>query len=137
LDVIPQISDEGIVILHIHPTVSNVNEKIKSIDVTGTAEIKVPLAISTIRESDSIIRAHNGQVVVIGGLMQTAIRNREASVPFFGDIPLIGALFRHTQKVSKKSELVILVKPIIIESNKQWNNNIQGSQSNFNHLSTR
>jgi len=137
LDVIPQISDDGVVILHIHPTVSDVNEKIKTIDVTGTAQIKIPLAISTIRESDSIIRARNGQVVVIGGLMQTAIRNREASVPFFGDIPLIGALFRHTQKISKKSELVILVKPIIVETNQQWNERIQGSQSNFNNLSIR
>ncbi len=137
LDVIPQISDDGVVILHIHPTVSNVVEKIKAVDVSATTSLKIPLANSTIRESDSIIRAHNGQVVVIGGLMQNSIQNREASVPLLGDIPLIGALFRHTQKINKKSELVILVKPIIVESNTQWNNNIRNSKSNFNNLSIR
>ncbi|VAX01649.1 MSHA biogenesis protein MshL [hydrothermal vent metagenome] len=137
LDVIPQISDDGAVILHIHPTVSNVVEKIKSVDVSTTASLKIPLANSTIRESDSIIRAHNGQVVVIGGLMQTSVQNKEASVPLLGDIPLLGALFRHTQKISKKSELVILVKPIIVESNEQWNNKLRDSKSNFNNLSVR
>ncbi len=137
LDVIPQISDDGAVVLHIHPTVSNVVEKIKAVDVSATTSLRIPLANSTIRESDSIIRAYNGQVVVIGGLMQNSIQNREASVPLLGDIPLIGALFRHTQKINKKSELIILVKPIIVEGNKQWNNNIRNSKSNFNNLSIR
>ncbi len=135
LDVIPQISDDGIIILHIHPTVSNVNDKVKSIDISGTTTLKIPLAISTIRESDSIIRARDGQVVVIGGLMQNTIINKEASVPFLGDLPLVGALFRHTQKITKKSELVILVKPIIVKSNQQWNNNIRNTKNNFNELS--
>jgi len=137
LDVIPQISDDGIVILHIHPTVSLVKEKIKSIDISGIKSLNIPLAISTIRETDSIIRAKNGQVVVIGGLMQNAVQNKEASVPVLGDIPLIGGLFRHTQKVSKKSELVILVKPTIVETNHDWNDQIRESQDNFNSLSVR
>ncbi|MFV2061472.1 MAG: type II secretion system protein GspD, partial [Gammaproteobacteria bacterium] len=137
LDVIPQISDDGIIILHIHPTVSLVKEKIKTIDISGIQSLNIPLAISTIRETDSIIRARNGQVVVIGGLMQNAVQNKEASVPLLGDIPLIGGLFRHTQKVSKKSELVILVKPIIVESDHDWNNQIRDSQNTFNSLSIR
>lgn len=137
LDVIPQISDDGLVILHIHPTVSSVNEKIKSVDVSASTSLKIPLAISTVRESDSIIRARNGQVVVIGGLMQNSTQNKEASVPLLGDIPLIGGLFRHTQKVVKKSELVILVKPVIVETNQQWNNMLRDSKNNFNHLSIR
>ncbi len=135
LDVIPQISDDGVIILHIHPTVSNVNDKIKSIDISGTTALNIPLAISTIRESDSIIRARDGQVVVIGGLMQNTTINKEASVPLLGDLPLVGALFRHTQKVTKKSELVILVKPIIVKSNQQWNKRLRNTKNNFNHLS--
>ena len=74
LDVIPQISAQNDVILHIHPTVSSVAEQTKNITIsgssgTGASTLSVPLAVSTIRESDSIIRAKNGQVVVIGGLM--------------------------------------------------------------------
>jgi MSHA biogenesis protein MshL len=137
LDVIPQISDEGLIILHIHPTVSLVKEKIKTIDISGIQSLNIPLAISTIRETDSIIRAKNGQVVVIGGLMQNSVQNKEASVPLLGDIPLIGGLFKHVQKVSKKSELVILVKPMIVETNQDWNNQILDSQNKFNTLSIR
>ncbi|MDH5572315.1 MAG: pilus (MSHA type) biogenesis protein MshL, partial [Gammaproteobacteria bacterium] len=116
LDVIPQISEEGDIILHIHPSVSTVTEKVKNIGVSSSSTLSVPLAISTIRESDSIIRAKNGQVVVIGGLMQDTIGNEDASVPFLGDLPLIGGLFRHSKDVKKKSELVILLKPIIVDS---------------------
>jgi len=137
LDVIPQISDDGVVILHIHPTVSLVKDKIKSVDISGGQSLNIPLAISTIRETDSIIRARDGQVVVIGGLMQNSIQNQVASVPFFGDLPFIGGLFKHTRKVSKKSELVILVRPRIVKHNQDWNNQIRDSQNNFNNVSIR
>ena len=116
LDVTPQISDRGDIVLHIHPAVSEVSEQTKTVATTlGT--LSLPLASSNIRESDTIIRAANGQVVVIGGLMQNATQDEVASVPLLGDIPLIGGLFRHTRQTSRKSELVILLKPTVIDAN--------------------
>lgn len=136
LDVIPQISAQGDVILHIHPTVSSVAEETKNITIsgssgTGPSTLSVPLAISTIRESDSIIRAKDGQVVVIGGLMQNKVMQKDAGVPFFGDLPLVGGLFRHKQDVSVKSELVILLRPVVVESGEQWTNSLQQARKRF------
>ncbi len=114
LDVTPQISDEGEVTLHIHPTVSEVQEQQKLI----SGEV-VPLAASTIRESDSIVRARDGQVIVIGGLMQTSEKDNGASVPGLGRIPLLGYVFKQKTRDVKKSELVILLKPIVVDSNSE------------------
>ncbi len=134
LDVIPQISDDGNIILHIHPSVSTVTEKTKNISVSSTTSFSVPLAISTIRESDSIIRARSGQVVVIGGLMQDSVSDEDASVPLLGDLPLIGGLFRHTREVTTKSELVILLKPVLVEGDETWSDAVRSSQERIRQI---
>lgn len=137
LDVIPQISESGEIILHIHPTVSTVTEKIKDISISSGTSLSVPLAVSTIRESDSIIRARSGQVVIIGGLMQNSVEERVSKVPLLGDIPLLGALFRHTQEIKKKSELVILLKPIVMDSDQQMDEYVRNVKSRFKQIRTR
>lgn len=110
LDVTPQIGRDGDVTLHIHPTVSEVKEQRKTI-----AGNSVPLAASTIRESDSIVRARNGQIIVIGGLMQNSSNDNNAEVPFFGDLPLLGHAFHQKQQKGRKSELVILLRPVVVD----------------------
>ena len=125
LDVIPQISEEGDIILHIHPSVSSVTEKVKDIGISSSSSLSVPLAISTIRESDSIIRARNGQVVVIGGLMQNLTEKYKASVPGLGDLPFVGSVFGHKQDVVERSELVILLRPIVIKGNRTWTKKLE------------
>ena len=134
LDVIPQISGDNEIILHIHPSVSKVSEKTKDIGIASGTSLSVPLAISTIRESDSIIRAKSGQVVVLGGLMQDAIKDEDASVPFLSDLPLIGSLFKHVRKVKKKSELVILLKPVVVAGNTQWAQAVQQSRQRIDSI---
>ncbi|NOX43992.1 MAG: pilus (MSHA type) biogenesis protein MshL [Gammaproteobacteria bacterium] len=125
LDVIPQISSDGIVTLHIHPSVNEVVEKIKQINVTTTSQFTIPLAQSTIRESDSIVRARSGQVVVIGGLMQNKTTYSTSSVPLLGDLPFVGALFKHKKQVTRKSELVILLRPIVVDNDKVWSDELR------------
>ncbi len=114
LDVTPQISHRNEVILHIHPTVSEVVDQNKVINV-GDATFNLPLALSSIRESDSIVIAENGQVVVIGGLMQNSSKDTNAAAPGLGRLPLFGHLFSQKRQSSKKSELVILLKPIVVD----------------------
>lgn len=137
LDVIPQISEDGEIILHVHPTVSTVTEKTKNISVSSSTSLSVPLAISSIRESDSIIRAKSGQVVIIGGLMQNSVEDNVSKVPLLGDIPVLGALFRHTQEISKKSELVILLRPIVVTSDDQMNNQVRRMKSRLKNVRSR
>ena len=114
LDVTPQISETGDVILHIHPTVSEVKEQLKNI--SGE---QVPLAASQIRESDSIVRAANGQIVVIGGLMQNSSEDNNARVPGIGRLPGIGYLFKQKSQNGVKSELVILLRPVVVSGREQ------------------
>lgn len=130
LDVTPQISEEGDIILHVRPSVTEVREQIKDVTVTTTT-LRMPLASSTVRESDSVIRAQNGQIVVIGGLMQNKTRDEQASVPLLGDLPLVGGLFRHTRQATSKSELVILLRPTVVEGSEQWSRELRRSSAGF------
>lgn len=135
LDVTPQISDKGDIVLHIHPAVSEVAEQTKSVTTTlGT--LTLPLAASNIRESDTVIRAANGQVVVIGGLMQNITEDQDASIPLLGDIPLIGGLFKHKKKSTRKSELVILLKPVVVdEAGNVWQQQMHRASSTIRDMS--
>lgn len=132
LDVTPQISREGEVILHIHPTVSRVVDQEKTI-VLGNNGVPnsqntyvLPLAQSTIRESDNIVRAKHGQVIVIGGLMENIIQEEVAGVPGLSKIPFLGFMFRRTQQLSNKIELVILLRPLL-SNNRNWSSEMAGA----------
>lgn len=129
LDVTPQIDDQGGVLLHVHPTVVDIKNEIKAVDLGEKFGVyQLPLAKSTIRESDSVIHARSGDVVVIGGLMKTVMTDQVSKVPLLGDIPLVGNLFRNINKVKQKTELVILLKPTVI-SDQTWQKEIERSRA--------
>ncbi len=133
LDVTPQIDEHDNIILHIHPTVSNVSQKDKTFVINGRA-FSLPLAISNIQESDNVVRAETGQVIVIGGLMKEASSEDNASIPLLGDLPLVGQLFRHQKLTRVKKELVILLKPTVVDSNDIWGESIRASQQRTSTL---
>jgi len=133
LDVTPQIDPDGQITLHIHPAISEVTDQTKQLAVNGNIQ-SIPVAFSTIRETDSVVFARSGQLVVIGGLMQEHIDNKEVGVPVLGDIPWIGSIFRHTKMVSRKSELVILLRPQVIGSPADWQRNIDMSRQRIERL---
>ncbi len=115
LDVTPQIDEAGTVMLHVHPSVSVVSEKQKVIDLGSQGTFKLPLATSSINETDSIVRVHNGHIVAIGGLMTQGATRDSNGVPGLSDVPVMGALFRQRSSSDSKHELVILIRPTIIE----------------------
>ncbi|HSG53439.1 MAG TPA: pilus (MSHA type) biogenesis protein MshL [Rheinheimera sp.] len=125
LDVTPQIDQNGTVILHVHPSVTETAEQSKTIRFSDE-QIILPLAQSNIRESDTIIRARSGEIVVIGGLMQTVTSDSESRTPVLGAIPVLGKLFTSVNKVEKKKELVILLKPTVVGAG-VWQQQIQQS----------
>ncbi|MGR5158868.1 pilus (MSHA type) biogenesis protein MshL [Vibrio owensii] len=128
LDVTPQIDNKGNVFLHVHPAVIEVEEEIKKLNLGGEfQDIQLPLAKSSIRESDSVIRAKDGDVVVIGGLMKQQNLEQVSKVPFLGDVPGLGNLFRNINNVSQKTELVILLKPTVVGVN-TWQKELERSR---------
>lgn len=134
LDVTPQIDESGMVTLHVHPTVSDVRDDVKQLEFGAGETETFPLALSSVREADSIVRARSGQIVVIGGLMQESDRDDRFGVPLLSRLPLIGFLFRQTRVASRKSELVILLKPIVIENDEQWAEEVRRRQLRVEEL---
>ncbi|AVP92222.1 MULTISPECIES: pilus (MSHA type) biogenesis protein MshL [Aeromonas] len=126
LDVTPQIDEAGRVLLHIHPSVIDTEEQSKTINV-GTADpLVLPLAKSSIRESDTVVQANNGDIIVIGGLMKTDKQEIVSKVPLLGDIPWVGEAFTNRRESTKKVELVILLKPTVVEKD-TWQKELQRS----------
>lgn len=133
LDVTPQISENGDVLIHVHPLVSSVVDQQKDITV-GDDNFSLPLALRDVRESDSIVRAKNGQVVVLGGLMQESSSDVDTRRSFLGDIPILNIFFKHKQKIKTKTELVILMRPIVVDSN-TWTDELSRSHDAFKYIS--
>jgi len=127
LDVTPQIDKEGSVILHVHPSVTITEEQNKVIQL-GSEELVLPLAQSRVRESDTIIRAKSGEIVVIGGLIETYTIDKESKTPLLGDIPLVGELFKSKGETTQKRELVILLKPVVIGQD-TWKSQLQDARA--------
>ncbi len=135
LDVTPQIAANGDVILHIHPLVSAVTDQTKTFTI-GDEEFSLPLAFRDIRESDSIVRARSGEVVVLGGLMQETIADNKGKRPFIGDIPLLNVLFKTKNKSTVKTELVILMRPLVVGED-TWRQQIGNSKDRIREIGDR
>ena len=126
LDVTPQIDEQGNVLLHIHPSVIDIKEQVKTIKISGST-LELPLAQSEIRESDTVIKAASGDVVVIGGLMKSENIELVSKVPLLGDIPFLGEAFTNRANSTVKTELVILLKPVVVGAN-TWETELKRSQ---------
>ncbi|MDP1734421.1 MAG: secretin N-terminal domain-containing protein [Sulfuritalea sp.] len=117
LDVTPQIDGEGNIILHVHPAITTVTESQKSMDLGGaTGTINVPLAVSRINETDSIVRVQDGNIVAIGGLMRQAQSSDRSQLPGATGFTA-NALGQRASSLSKR-ELVILIKPTLIDGDR-------------------
>lgn len=130
LDVTPQISEDGTVLLHVHPSVIDIKEQEKTINI-GSSPLVLPLAQSEIRESDTVIKAISGDVVVIGGLMKSENVEYVSKVPLLGDIPLLGEAFTNRSNVNRKTELIILLKPTVVGAD-TWKKELLRSQELLN-----
>jgi len=131
LDVTPRIDANGEIILHVHPSVSLVSTVNKSVNVGGTGgAMNLPLASSSVSETDSIVRARNGQIVAIGGLMRQATFDDQSGLP-----SLPKSIFGQINKRTEKRELVILIKPTVVNSDKDWSDDIARSRDRIKSLS--
>jgi MSHA biogenesis protein MshL len=119
LDVTPQIDADANIILHVHPSVSAVSERVKQLNLGSLGNFTLPLASSTVSETDTIVRARDGHIVAIGGLMKVSKTSDRTQLPGAGDIPVAGHLFGSRSRENDKQELVILIKPTVIHSDAQ------------------
>jgi len=137
LDVTPQIDDKGNILLHVHPSVSQVTTVNKDVDLGSGGTLRLPLAASSTSELDSIVRGRDGQVVAIGGLMRQASSGDTDQLPGADKIPLLGQLFRNKNRVSQKRELVVLIKPTIVEGASDWSQDMLDASRRIEQLDPR
>ncbi len=131
LDVTPQIDEHDTVTLHVRPSVSSVRENSKVIDLGTLGRFTLPLASSSISETDSVVRIKNGQIVAIGGLMSQNFDDGKNRIPLLGDIPFIGELFGNTRQSHAKRELVVLIKTTLIREDQDWEADLQATRRRF------
>ena len=120
LDVTPQIDDGGMITLHIHPSVTAVSTVTKQIDLGAVGNYKLPLAYSSVNETDTVVRIPDGNIVAIGGLMQMESNKSRSGMPGSGSNQVTSTLFGNRIETSRKKEVVVLIKPTIIRGIEDW-----------------
>jgi len=108
LMVTPQVSEGDTVRMKIQQETSNLTTTAQGINTTDVVTNK--------REIKTTVLANDGEIVVLGGLMNEDVDVSETKVPILGDIPWLGALFRSTQKTHVKRTLVVFLQPTIIRN---------------------
>jgi MSHA biogenesis protein MshL len=134
LDVTPQIDDEGYIILHVHPSVSQVSTVNKGVNLGSAGNLNLPLATSVTSEMDSMVRGKDGQVVALGGLMRQSGTNNRSGLPGASGLPVIGNLFSNKSDQQQKRELVVLLKPTIVDGAASWGNDLMDATRRINEM---
>jgi len=134
LDVTPQIDKDDNIILHMHPSISNVTTVNKQVNLGSSGSLNLPLASNSVSETDSIVRTRDGNVIAIGGLMTESSIGNSARVPGLSNIKGIGEAFKQRGNLTKKTELVILLKATVVQGQESWNQDMLASERRFNRL---
>jgi MSHA biogenesis protein MshL len=132
LDVTPQIDENDQIILHIHPSVSQVTTDNKDINLGAAGNLTLPLAKSNVSETDTIVRVGNGNIVALGGLMKLDSRDSRGGLP--GATSSFGGLLGSANKAVVKKEMVILLKPTIIQGDRSWDEGVDETRERFEQL---
>jgi len=112
--IVPFINSNGEITLTITPIVSNLVELDKQSIGTGDNSIEIKLPTVDLREMSTTVKVMDGQMIIIGGLIDNKERLNEDKVPLLGDIPFLGTAFKSVDKVDEKTELVIMLIPRLI-----------------------
>ena len=134
LDVTPQIDDGNTITLHVRPSVTSVTEKTKQIDLGAVGNYKLPLASSSVNESDTMVRIQDGQIVAIGGLMQLQSSRQSSGLPGATEAPFWSSIVGNKTNSGRKKEVVVLIKPTIIRTAEDWEAQTRRTSSALNDM---
>lgn len=116
MSVTPQISESNEVILNLRPTISRItgyaNDPSPTLAQYGVGN-RIP-EVQT-REMESVLRVQSGGIAILGGLMQDSRNNNSDEVPILNRLPGLGNLFKYRDESSKKTELVIFLRPTVLQ----------------------
>ena len=109
LSVTPQVSEDGWIMLDVTPIISRLRDIATSPQETATAPVL------DVKQASGLVRLKDGEMIIVGGLIQEESSETERKVPILGDIPFLGRLFAGTYTAKTKSELVIFISPKIVQ----------------------
>lgn len=117
MNVTPYIGADNTVILNVRPTISRIlgfvndpNPELAEAQVqNGVPEIQV-------REMESVLKVPDGEIVMIGGLMQQQRNSQAYSIPLLGSLPGLGRLFQNQSRRGRKTELLVFLQPTVLDS---------------------
>ncbi len=116
MSVTPYIDETDAVTLNIRPTISRI---IRFVDdpnpLLAREGVVSQIPVLQVREIETMLKVNNGDTAVIGGLMQDQINKENRGIPLLSSIPWLGALFSYTEEAFVKSELVIFIRPVVVE----------------------
>jgi general secretion pathway protein D len=111
LRVTPFITADGMVEMMVSPQISSIDP---SLSIPISAGVNAP--VIDIRSADTVAVTADGQTIIIGGLMESDKSATDTKIPFLGDIPVLGNLFKRKQKNDVKTELLIFLTPHIVQN---------------------
>ncbi len=116
MNVTPQISDTDMVTLNVRPTISRITKYVQDPNPElALAGVSNPIPQIQVREMESILKVANGNIVIIGGLMEDTIEKETDAVPVLSKLPLIGDLFTYKHDTYSKTELIIFLRPVVVK----------------------
>jgi len=118
IGIVPFVSESGEISLNITPITSDLvkmdSQKLGTPDSAGNFPYLIQLPTINLRQMSTTVKIGNGQIIIIGGLISNREEFADSQVPWLGDIPLLGYLFKSRTKTVTKTELVVLIQPTII-----------------------
>lgn len=115
MSVQPQISDSDSVLINVRPTISRITSFVNdpNPDLANANVVSRVPQIQT-REMESVLKISNGQIAVLGGLMQDSVQKQRDGIPLLSRVPVAGDVFSFRDDVNAKTELVIFLRPIVV-----------------------
>ena len=116
MNVTPQVSESDAVLLNIRPSISRkFGEVIDPNPDLQRLGVKNAIPVIRTREMESMIRVENGNIAVMGGLMEDSLENNDNAIPGIARIPVLGNFFQNRDDTRRKTELVIFLRPIVVK----------------------
>jgi MSHA biogenesis protein MshL len=135
LDVMPQIDQDNNITLHIRPSITSITEKNLTVGLGSSGDFKLPLASRSVNESDTIVRIQDGKIVAIGGLMQIESNRTSSGLPGSTD-SAFSLLLGNKANSGRKKEVVVLIKPTIIRSQQDWDEQNRRTRAALDDMDT-
>lgn len=117
LRVTPRVGRDGLIVMNVDAVRSSVDETAPGIPI-GFGPNGEPIISPQIQttQAESVVTAYSGQTVVYGGLIQKTRQQQSRRVPYVSNIPLLGNLFRFDREIEQRSELLVVLTPMVVSS---------------------